>query len=755
MYTYNDLVDATNELIKKLPPEISGVVGVSRKGMIPATIIATRLHLRLGVDELFWLGYGKRTPLNPDGCILVVDDGIGSGEALQKAVYKVKKLYPKKRFITAASFIINSSNPGVDYWGAVINPVFPQESEFPNTESAVNWMMDLDGVICVDPPQPEIDDEKVWTDNFANAVPMYLPRYKPVVICTSRMEKYRGVTEEWLSKWQCKYTSLIMHPAKNVMERGNHQNIAKWKSDMYRGLDKTLFVESNPYEAALISVGSGKPVYCTTSKQLLTATGRCVSEHSDTPGWKGIEGWFDESGPYYGAGVYREVVDRFPNTSKFVEVGCWKGRSIVFLDELLKKAGKRMDVSVVDTFAGSTADTSGKMALMEGGSVKKQFLDNLKRCGVEHVHVYEGDSVEMSKKFEDGSLDVVSIDANHTFPGLMRDLEAWFPKVKVGGVILGHDYDQRTDPGVPQAVNAFFIKAGYSVEIKDTRNWWVEKTAKPTVVQTPRIFLGMPYSGPVDMRVAQAFWGANCKYAEVVHFANPCTALCRNFNIILATALSMCERGEITHLAMLHDDNLPAQGFLNVLWEEMVRTEADLISAVVAIKDDRGLTSTGIDDPMNTWEAGKRFTSKEIMELPETFSKEDTGFPDRTLLVNTGCWLADIRKPFFRSTNNVNELVAYFTMKDRVVNHNGTYKVEFESEDWFYSRRLDELGAKVVATRKPLITHLGDIGWPNDRVWGKWSEDQCGNIIKLRRMAEAYDSQKNVISPVVHSNALP
>lgn len=48
-------------------------------------------------------------------------------------------------------------------------------------------------------------------------------------------------------------------------------------------------------------------------------------------------------------------------------------------------------------------------------------------------------SVEASRKFEDGSLDFVFIDARHDYDGVMEDLEAWYPKVRSGGVVSGHD----------------------------------------------------------------------------------------------------------------------------------------------------------------------------------------------------------------------------------------------------------------------------------------------------------------------------
>lgn len=48
-------------------------------------------------------------------------------------------------------------------------------------------------------------------------------------------------------------------------------------------------------------------------------------------------------------------------------------------------------------------------------------------------------SLPASKRFADGELDFVYIDARHDYDGVLEDLEAWYPKVKSGGIISGHD----------------------------------------------------------------------------------------------------------------------------------------------------------------------------------------------------------------------------------------------------------------------------------------------------------------------------
>lgn len=42
--------------------------------------------------------------------------------------------------------------------------------------------------------------------------------------------------------------------------------------------------------------------------------------------------------------------------------------------------------------------------------------------------------------FEDESLDFVYIDGNHAYDYVKQDIEKWWPKVKPGGLVMGHDY---------------------------------------------------------------------------------------------------------------------------------------------------------------------------------------------------------------------------------------------------------------------------------------------------------------------------
>ena len=64
-------------------------------------------------------------------------------------------------------------------------------------------------------------------------------------------------------------------------------------------------------------------------------------------------------------------------------------------------------------------------------------------------------SLQALADVEDESLDWVYIDADHRFDFVLTDIIFWTKKVKIGGVIAGHDFYAFRGGGVVQAVEAY------------------------------------------------------------------------------------------------------------------------------------------------------------------------------------------------------------------------------------------------------------------------------------------------------------
>jgi hypothetical protein len=110
---------------------------------------------------------------------------------------------------------------------------------------------------------------------------------------------------------------------------------------------------------------------------------------------------------------------------------------------------------------GTTARNDGLYSQEEldrqYNSFKNQMADK------PFVRIYREYSFEAVKHFEDYYFDFVYIDADHTYEGCKRDIVDWYPKVKIGGILCGHDYVHRNYVvrfGVIEAINEFVKEKG-------------------------------------------------------------------------------------------------------------------------------------------------------------------------------------------------------------------------------------------------------------------------------------------------------
>lgn len=91
----------------------------------------------------------------------------------------------------------------------------------------------------------------------------------------------------------------------------------------------------------------------------------------------------------------------------------------------------------------------------------------------------QGYSQEVAKTIPDESLDFVYIDADHDYDNIKADYEAWFPKLRKGGVMSGHDYGDDNGFGVKQYIDELGVP--FETTTNDTwegrkyNSWWLIK----------------------------------------------------------------------------------------------------------------------------------------------------------------------------------------------------------------------------------------------------------------------------------------
>lgn len=57
------------------------------------------------------------------------------------------------------------------------------------------------------------------------------------------------------------------------------------------------------------------------------------------------------------------------------------------------------------------------------------------------ITVFRMTSLEAVEKFDDGSIDFIHIDQRHGYRTIKDDIRAWWPKLKIGGMISGDNYE--------------------------------------------------------------------------------------------------------------------------------------------------------------------------------------------------------------------------------------------------------------------------------------------------------------------------
>jgi len=176
--------------------------------------------------------------------------------------------------------------------------------------------------------------------------------------------------------------------------------------------------------------------------------------------------------------LYSKMVKHFPDNAHFVEVGSWKGRSASYMAVEILNSGKCIKFDCVDTWNGSEEhlDPSSPFYQQEivddNNWLYRTFLNNTKSVN-NIINPVRSTSLEASAFYRDRSLDFVFIDAAHDYENVIADLEHWYPKVKKGGFIGGHDYPGFS--GVVQAVNEFFMGRLNNAPLKIETNYWYHR----------------------------------------------------------------------------------------------------------------------------------------------------------------------------------------------------------------------------------------------------------------------------------------
>ena len=179
--------------------------------------------------------------------------------------------------------------------------------------------------------------------------------------------------------------------------------------------------------------------------------------------------------------LLKVIEDTIGEPRRGCEVGVWKGETS---RELLRRFN-RLHLLLVDPYRPYIAGGVGELSKDLADPIKMKTALRIAEKNTEfakdrRTFALEG-SVAAAQSVPDGSLDFGFLDPDHFYPSVCSDLEAWYPKVRSGGLVCGHDYggywNRRGVWGVKRAVDEFAAKHGYKVSVSNRRFslWWFVK----------------------------------------------------------------------------------------------------------------------------------------------------------------------------------------------------------------------------------------------------------------------------------------
>jgi predicted O-methyltransferase YrrM len=172
---------------------------------------------------------------------------------------------------------------------------------------------------------------------------------------------------------------------------------------------------------------------------------------------------------------YKEIVQHFVSSTTepghFVEVGSYKGRSTSFLAVEIANCGRQIRLDCVDTWKGNEEHQAGQPyedSDVVNDKLYEVFMANMAPVS-SLITPMRMTSLEAAATYADQTLDFVFLDGDHGYAAVKADIAAWWPKLKHGAILSGHDYSLDW-PEVMRAANETF---GYVRAVANC--WYVRK----------------------------------------------------------------------------------------------------------------------------------------------------------------------------------------------------------------------------------------------------------------------------------------
>jgi len=182
--------------------------------------------------------------------------------------------------------------------------------------------------------------------------------------------------------------------------------------------------------------------------------------------------------------VFKEAIEKLA-PRVIIEVGSWKGLSAIHMAGLLRERGIDGVIFCVDTWLGSgehwiNPEWRKSLRLRNGyPGLYYQFLHNVIQAGFQDIIVpvpLPSQSACHLLADEGISAPMIYVDASHLPDAVHQDIQAWWPLLEPGGLMIGDD-DSADWPGVVAAANWFVANNQLQIHAEDSK-WYVRKPAE-------------------------------------------------------------------------------------------------------------------------------------------------------------------------------------------------------------------------------------------------------------------------------------
>jgi len=154
-----------------------------------------------------------------------------------------------------------------------------------------------------------------------------------------------------------------------------------------------------------------------------------------------------------------DLIEALPKNLNIVELGVFKGE---FAEELYNRMSPNQ-LTLVDIWEGSYGsgdkDGNNHITVNDMEAVYNGLVE--KYNNTTNVKIIRSTSTAFLEAQEDNSLDMIYVDADHSYEAVLSDLKLSFQKIKVGGILAGHDYILNTQ--IAAAVDYFCRSYGQRI----------------------------------------------------------------------------------------------------------------------------------------------------------------------------------------------------------------------------------------------------------------------------------------------------